>query len=68
MAITQVDLDETLLARAAEVLGTSTMRDTVNEALLRVVNDDMRRRHLDDLAGGALSDLSDPETMGRAWG
>lgn len=67
MSTTQIDLDQGLLARAAEVLGTKTKKDTVNEALRRVVQDQLRRDHVDELAGGALPDLADPEIMAAAW-
>jgi Arc/MetJ family transcription regulator len=67
MSTTQIDLDQGLLAKAAEVLGTKTKKDTVNEALRRVVQDEIRRRHVDELASGALPDLADPEIMAAAW-
>lgn len=67
MSTTQIELDSTLLAKAAEVLGTRTKKDTVNAALRRVVQDDIRRRHIDELAAGALPDLLDPEIMASAW-
>ena len=67
MSTTQIDLDPGLLAQAAEVLGTRTKKDTVNEALRRVVQDKIRRQHVDELASGALPDLLDPEIMRSAW-
>jgi Arc/MetJ family transcription regulator len=67
MSTTQIDLDQGLLAKAAKVLGTRTKKDTVNEALRRVVQEDIRRRHVDELADGALPDLADPEIMSSAW-
>jgi len=67
VSTTQVDLDHDLLQRAAEVLGTTTKKATVNEALRRVVQDDVRRRHVDELASGALPDLADPDIMAAAW-
>jgi Arc/MetJ family transcription regulator len=67
MSTTQIDLDQGLLAKAAKVLGTRTKKDTVNEALRRVVQDEVRRRHVDELADGALPDLADPEIMSAAW-
>jgi Arc/MetJ family transcription regulator len=67
MSTTQVDLDPKLLAEAADVLGTKTKKDTVNEALRRVVQDAIRRRHVDELASGALPDLADPQVMAGAW-
>jgi Arc/MetJ family transcription regulator len=67
VSTTQLDLDQSLLAKAAAVLGTRTKKDTVNAALRRVVQDEVRRRHVDELAGGALPDLADPEIMASAW-
>jgi Arc/MetJ family transcription regulator len=56
-----IDLDEEALSAARQELGTSTIKDTVNEALLRVT---CRRAHevahaLDVLAGAALDDRED---------
>ena len=52
MAETTVDIDEGLLAEAAQVLGTTTPAATIGEALRRVVAD-ARVRH------GALQRLAD---------
>jgi Arc/MetJ family transcription regulator len=67
MSTTQIDLDQDLLRQAAAVLGTSTKKATVNEALRRVVRDELRRRHVEELANGALPDLADPDIMAAAW-
>jgi Arc/MetJ family transcription regulator len=67
MSTTQIELDQDLLEQAARILGTSTKKATVNEALRRVVRTEARRRHVDELASGALPDLSDPEIMQAAW-
>jgi Arc/MetJ family transcription regulator len=67
MPTTQIELDQDLLARAAEILGTATKKDTVNEALRRVVLGELRRRHIDELADGALPDLADADIMASAW-
>jgi Arc/MetJ family transcription regulator len=67
MPTTQLDLDQDLLRQAAEVLGTRTKKATVNEALRRVVQQDLRRRHVEELAHGALPDLADPQIMAAAW-
>ncbi|MGP3971638.1 type II toxin-antitoxin system VapB family antitoxin [Streptomyces sp. 6N223] len=67
MTATQVDLDDELLAQAADILGTTTKRATVNEALRRVVALETQLRHLDELASGALPDLRDPDVMAGAW-
>jgi hypothetical protein len=45
----------------------TTQKDTVNEALRRVVQSELRRRHVDELADGALPDLADPDVMAGAW-
>jgi Arc/MetJ family transcription regulator len=51
MAKTLLDVDEDLLAEASTALGTSTKKDTVNEALRRAVevSRERRRRALEDL-------------------
>lgn len=67
MPTTQLELDQDLLRQAALVLGTTTKKATVNEALRRVVQEDLRHRHVDELADGALPDLADPEIMAAAW-
>lgn len=48
MAKTQIDIDEDLLAAAAQVLGTKTKRETV-EAALRATTAKQARRRLGDL-------------------
>ena len=67
MSITQIDLDLELLEQAAEILGTTTKKATVNEALRHVVNEALRQAHLEELASGALPDLGDPAIMDNAW-
>ena len=67
MATTQIELDQDLLQQAAAILGTQTKKATVNEALRRVVRDELRRRHVEELANGALPDLADPDVMAAAW-
>ncbi len=67
MSTTQLELDQELLAQAAAILGTTTKDATVNEALRLVVAAELRRRHVDELAGGALPDLGDPGVMESAW-
>jgi Arc/MetJ family transcription regulator len=67
MSTTQIELDQELVERAAIILGTRTKKATVNEALRRVVQAEDRRRHLEELAAGALPDLSDADVMRAAW-
>jgi Arc/MetJ family transcription regulator len=44
MAKTLIDVDEELLAEATTALGTATKKDTVNEALRKVVGESRARR------------------------
>ncbi len=44
MTKTLIDVDEELLAEATTALGTVSKKDTVNEALRKVVNDSRARR------------------------
>ena len=62
-----VDIDETVLAQAAEVLGARTMKDTVNQSLTEVVRLAERRAHAARLAGMEGMDLADEQVMGGAW-
>lgn len=61
MSRTVIDLDEDALEAAAQELGTSTKRDTVNTALREVVARNRRLRalrKLQDLAKEGALDLS----------
>jgi Arc/MetJ family transcription regulator len=57
MAKTMVDIDEDLLAYAAEVLGTSTKKATVEAALRAATAKQARAREFAAIAAGEL-DLS----------
>ena len=65
-----VDIDDEILDAARRALGTSTLKDTVNESLRSAVQT-ARRRHISaaDIAAfaEAAKDLGDPEVMKRAW-
>ena len=65
---TMIDLDDDALAQAAEELGTTTKKDTVNLALRYTAD---RRRRIEELldgphALGVGSDIDDAEVMGQA--
>jgi Arc/MetJ family transcription regulator len=70
MAKRLVDIDDGVLEEARQVLGTSTIKDTVNTALEESVKA-VRRRALTKegmmRARTLLHDLGDPEIMARAW-
>ena len=65
-----VDIDDAALKEAKRVLGTATLKDTVNESL-RVTVRSARRRAITDADisrfVAATEDLRDPAVMARAW-
>jgi Arc/MetJ family transcription regulator len=70
MAKRLVDIDDDLLERAREALGTTTIKDTVNRALEEQAKAAYRRALTsEDLRrfAEATRDLGDPEVMARAW-
>jgi Arc/MetJ family transcription regulator len=65
-----VDIDDEVLEDARRLLGTATIKETVNTALADLVKS--ARRHAitkEDLqrVGELLQDLGDPEVMAKAW-
>ncbi|MFE6784914.1 type II toxin-antitoxin system VapB family antitoxin [Streptomyces sp. NPDC057680] len=63
--MTDVDVDDDVLAEAAKLLGTSTKKDTINRALEEVVRRHRRRAAYQRLAErGARGEL---EPVRRAW-
>jgi len=65
-----VDIDDEFLEEARRVLNTTTLKDTVNEALRTTVQSATRRRltreDLDAFAEATV-DLRNPEIMAKAW-
>ncbi|HEV3046095.1 MAG TPA: type II toxin-antitoxin system VapB family antitoxin [Solirubrobacteraceae bacterium] len=61
---TTLDIDEDMLSKAREILGTRGVKDTVDEALREVVRMEAGRRFI-----ARLKDNEDfgPETRERAW-
>lgn len=62
-----IDIDEEQLARAGEVLGAATMKETVNQALTEVIALARRRDHVRRLATMEGLDLGDDAVMSDAW-
>jgi Arc/MetJ family transcription regulator len=62
-----VDIEDDLLEQAAEVLGASTMKETVNRSLEEVVLAARRRQHARRLGSMAGLDLDNPRVMSGAW-
>lgn len=66
MARTVIDVDDALLAEAAELFGTKTKVATVNAALQDVVNRRKREAFFTRLAEGLLPDLTGPVDQSEA--
>lgn len=62
-----IDIDDDLLTEARAVLSTTTMKDTVNGALAKVIDLEVLRRHALRLSTMEGLDLHDPEVMRGAW-
>ncbi|TDD70428.1 type II toxin-antitoxin system VapB family antitoxin [Jiangella aurantiaca] len=67
MTKTQIDIDDSLLAQAAEILGTKTKRETV-EAALRATTARQARRRLGELiAASGLTPAELDREAEKAW-
>ena len=60
---TTIEIDDELLARAAEALGTTGMRETVHRALDEVVRAKLRRELAEQLRTGEGLDIHDPDVF-----
>jgi Arc/MetJ family transcription regulator len=65
MAKTSVEVDRDIIDQAAAILGTTTLRDTINAALLDVVNARKRLELIDLLGQDGRFDF---DAIDRAWG
>ncbi|MEX0891623.1 MAG: type II toxin-antitoxin system VapB family antitoxin [Gemmatimonadota bacterium] len=65
---TTVEINEALFEHVRRILGTATLRETVEEAFLEVIRDAARRREVEALSTMEGMDLDDPEVMAGAWG
>ena len=64
---TSVEINEELLSAARQVLSTSTIKDTIEEALREVVRARARREEVAALSTMEGMDLADPVVMSGAW-
>ena len=64
---TSLDIDEDLLERVRGILGTRTLKETVEEAFREIVREQARREEVEALASMDGMDLNDPDIMTRAW-
>jgi Arc/MetJ family transcription regulator len=62
---TTLDIDDEMLSKAREILGTRGIKDTVDEALREIVRREAGRRLIAWLKEN--EDLRNPEIMERAW-
>jgi len=64
---TTVEIDDELFEQVRNVLGTTTLRETVDEAFRQVLRERARREEVEALSTMRGMDLNDPETMATAW-
>ena len=67
MRKTSVDVDDLLLEQVRDVLGTSSIKETINGALREVMRAEARRREIRALAVMEGLDLADEQVMAKAW-
>ena len=67
MRKTTVEIDDQLIARVRVLLGTSSIKATIHQALLEVERREARRREIRALVEMDGLDLRDEEVMGSAW-
>jgi len=62
-----VDIDDDLLEEVTRILGTTSMKETVNQALEEVVKLAHRREHILRLRTKEGLDLDEVAEMAKAW-
>lgn len=67
MSKTTVDVNDDKVEAAREILGTRTLRDTIDRALDSVLAVAARRRLIERLERMEGLELNDPEVMASAW-
>jgi Arc/MetJ family transcription regulator len=67
MRKTSVDVDDLLLEQVRNVLGTSSIKETIDSALHEVLRGEARRREIRALAVMEGLDLADEKVMAKAW-
>lgn len=67
MRKTSVDIDDLLLEQVRDVLGTSSIKETIDGALREVMRAEARRREIRALAVMEGLDLADEHVMAKAW-
>lgn len=67
MAKAMIDLDSDQLSKAREILGTSTITETVDAALTQVISSAAQAGFVELAASGAFAELVDPEVERGMW-
>ena len=67
MRKTSVEIDDGLVARVRILLGTSSIKDTIHEALREVERREARRQEIKALIEMDGLDLEDGEVMAGTW-
>ncbi len=67
MRKTSVEIDDGLIERARTLLGTSSIKDTIDSALREVIRREARLQEIKALSEMDGLDLSNEEVMARAW-
>jgi Arc/MetJ family transcription regulator len=62
-----VEIDPELLDSARDILGTTTIKETVDRALREVLRTEAIREHLAQMHTLEGLDLDDPDVMAQAW-
>jgi Arc/MetJ family transcription regulator len=68
MAKTSVDIDMAHLEQARAILGTSTIRETIDAAFREVIRVAAVRGLVDSAEGGAFAALLEPDAERALWG
>jgi len=63
-----IDVDDDKLEAVKTLLGTTTLKATVNDALDEVLALDQRRKELLAKRGVDMGEFADPDVRGAAWG
>ena len=67
MRKTSVDIDDHLIEQVRSVLGTSSIKETIDSALREVLRVDARRQEIRALAEMDGMDLANKDVMTKAW-
>ena len=67
MRKTSVDIDDDLIEQARSVLGTSSIKETIDAALREVLRAEARHKEIEALAEMDGLDLANEEVMAKAW-